>query len=148
MDFLGTSGRDNYLGTTLADEFDMSQGAAHGLGAGGRRRLLFGGELNATTRSRRSGCRQAGSEGTTWGCRLHRDTAVNLERIELRPGFNYSLTWMMRPRPGSRGRRRALLGASEPWSRRLGRDHLAARRRERRGDDILPAAKPEPLVPR
>ena len=48
MDFTGTTGRDNYVGTVDADEFDMSQGGRDTVsGLEGDDVFIFGTELNA-----------------------------------------------------------------------------------------------------
>src|SRR5687768_653940 len=95
MDFLGTTGRDNYVGTVDADEFDMSQGGRDTVsGLDGADIFLFGGELNANDQIDGGvGTDKLVLEGNyLGGVVFTATTAVNLEEIELQDGFNYTLT--------------------------------------------------------
>ena len=94
MDFIGTSGNDNYLGTVDADEFDMSQGGRDTVsGLEGDDVYLFGSGLRGNEQI------DGGADHDTvvlagnylFGLVFGPTTMVNVEEIVCEAGFSYTL---------------------------------------------------------
>ena len=95
MDFIGTTARDNYVGTVDDDEFDMSQGGRDTVsGLDGDDAFLFGGEFNANEQVDGGlGEDILFLEGNYLaGVAFTATTLLNVEEIDLAAGFNYTLT--------------------------------------------------------
>ena len=114
MDFIGTSGRDNYVGTVDPDEFDMSQGGRDTVsGLDGDDVFIFGSELNANDQI------DGGADFDTLildgnylaGVVFTPTTLVNVEEIVLEAGFQ------LLPRPSTtRPTRASSRSTRRPWA--------------------------------
>src|SRR5690242_10060317 len=95
MTITGTAGDDNLVGTTSADNFDLSQGGNDtASGANGADIFLFAGTLTAADRvDGGSGSDTVRLNGDySAGLLLGATTLLNVETIQLSAGNSYALT--------------------------------------------------------
>ena len=95
MDFVGTSARENFVGTVDPDTFDMSTGGRDTVsGLEGDDVISFGAELNDNDQiDGGEGIDEVHLEGNYFGGVVFTATTmVNVEKLFLAAGYNYTLT--------------------------------------------------------